>query len=149
MPVYEYFCEQCSVVHEDMVSNPDKMKKTIICEDCGKRIKHSFITPPTMRGGAIRGEGTGISQSKYYQDMQKAATDMRMDHSNDQKDCDKLKGESPYSNMTMDVGKLVKSGRARRGTPEELKKKKENMRKVKENLLPRVRRQYKDDNGDK
>lgn len=149
MPLYEYLCEKCNIVYEDMVASPSKMKKTVKCEECGKRVKRSFLSAPTLKGGTIPGEGTGRNAGKYHKDMQKAATDMRVGHSQEQQDCDKLKGASPYSNMEMDVGKLVKSGRARRGTAEELKNKKKNIQIAKDGILPRSRRQYKGKDGNK
>lgn len=150
MPMYEYVCSGCGHYMEDLSFKIMTMDEDpgIECEECKDIAQRAILTAPHVRGSNW-GEGYGKNFHHLVHDVRKKATDMRYEFSKSQQDPDKMVGESPYSNMKLNPEHFVKQGTARRMTPEEKKRKEKNMDMAKKALLPRVRRQYKNKDGEK
>jgi putative FmdB family regulatory protein len=115
MPFYNYYCEPCEEVFNDLVSG-ENYQDPQECPSCGK------LSERTARGQKIVAHGIGLTEGRGDDD--KARTDHRWmedEIENTKKAIEGKSGVSPYTNFQINHDVAVEQGLAKKVSPKKSK----------------------------
>lgn len=67
MPIYEYACDKCELVHEEL-RNIDSMNDLFSCSECGGDCRKIMSRPAGFRFGGAEGKAHDIALQKKRKD---------------------------------------------------------------------------------